>query len=1039
MATALLRNPHLLVLVIVILFVGGANALRSLPRLEDPRLTNRNPLVLTFLPGASAEQVEAQVTEPLERELREIAEVKKIESTSSLGVSSIAIELADDIVDPTPALADLRSALDRGERKLPTAATRPWLDDQRGAAAYGLIVAVRWRASSTPDLALLDRYAAELADRLRRIDGTEIVRVHGDVDERVLVEPEPGELSARGLGLDRLAAMLAAADTKLPAGSLRLGASDPLVAVAGEFATLDRVRSVPIATADAATTELGAIATVRRGHVTPTVALATVDGERGTLVGARMQADRLADAWSAAARREIAALAHELDGTVALDVVFDQSTYTNARLASLAWNLVLGALLIWLVVAALMGSRIGTLVAATLPLAAAAILLAMQLLSVPLHQMSLFGLLVAMGLLIDNAIVVCDTVADLRRHGHAPADAVSLASRTLAMPLFASTLTTVLSFAPILLLQGNVGEFVGTIGTTVVLSLTVSLVLSLTVVTALAGWLPLPATADAPSPTIDDANAPTRGFGRLMAHLRRPRLLLLATLLPPVLGFAVTPTLRDQFFPAADRDQFQVEIWAEGGASLQQTTALMQRADAVLRREPQVTQTFWVAGQSVPSVYYNQLLEQDDAPFYAQGVVVARDVQSAKELVRRAERELPALLPEAHVVVRPFMQGPPIAAPVVLRLVGDELARLIDGGDAVRAVMAATPGVLHTRASIPAALPAAELRFDEPALRQLGLSTEQAAQQLRAQLGGMPAGEVLEGTERIPVLVQGPLAERTDPARLLSATLVAAGPPATTATAAVNGPKALEMPVAAVADLAVAPRIPAITRRNGERCNELLGFVGADTLPIEVLALVQANLRASGFTPPPGTRLELGGDAEESAAAAEQLVRYVPLLATVTMATLILAFRSLAIALLLGVVGVLSAGYGLLSLWLGGYPLGFNPLIGLAGLVGVTFNDSIVVLAAIRADAVARTGDAAAMARVIRGCMRHVWATTLTTAVGFVPFVVFSGGDFWPPLAVVIAGGVLGATPLALVFVPQAYAWLVRRLPSLVREVEVQS
>lgn len=1027
MATALLRNPHLLVLVVVILFVGGANALRSLPRLEDPRLTNRNPLVLTFLPGASAEQVEAQVTEPIERELREIAEVKKIESTSSLGVSSIAIELADDVADPTPVLADLRSALDRSERRLPASATRPWLDDQRGAAAYGLIVALRWRAGATPDLALLDRYAAELADRLRRIDGTEIVRVHGDVDERVLVEPEPGELSALGLGLDRLADMLAAADTKLPAGSLRLGASDPLVAVAGEFATLDRVRSVPIASAGARTTEVGAIATVRRGHVTPTVAMATVDGERCTLVGARMQADRLADAWSAAARGEVAALANELDGTVALDVVFDQSTYTDARLANLAWNLVLGALLIWLVVAALMGRRIGTLVAATLPLAAAAILLAMQLLGVPLHQMSLFGLLVAMGLLIDNAIVVCDTVADLRRHGHSAAVAVATTSRTLALPLFASTLTTVLSFAPILLLQGNVGEFVGTIGTTVVLSLTVSLALSLTVVTALAGLLPLPATAPALQPTTGNTIAPS-GSRSLVAHLRRPRLLLLATLLPPALGFVMAPTLRDQFFPAADRDQFQVEIWAEGGASLQQTTTLMQRADAALRREPQVAQTFWVAGQSVPSVYYNQLLEQDDAPFYAQGVVVARDVQSANELVRRAERELPVLLPEAHVVVRPFMQGPPIAAPVALRLVGDELARLIEGGDAVRAVMAATQGVLHTRASIPAALPTAELRFDEAALRQLGLSTGEAAQQLRAQLGGMPAGEVLEGTERIPVLVEGPIDERGDPARLASATLVTAGPTA---------PR--ETPVAAVAEFAVAARLPAITRRNGERCNELLGFVGADTLPIEVLANVQANLRTSGFTAPPGTRLELGGDAEESAAAAEQLVRYVPLLATVTMATLILAFRSLAIALLLGVVGVLSAGYGLLSLWIAGYPLGFNPLIGLAGLVGVTFNDSIVVLAAIRADAVARTGDPAAMARVIRGCLRHVLATTLTTAVGFVPFVVFSGGDFWPPLAVVIAGGVIGATPLALVFVPQVYAWLVRRLPSLAREAEVLS
>jgi multidrug efflux pump subunit AcrB len=296
----------------------------------------------------------------------------------------------------------------------------------------------------------------------------------------------------------------------------------------------------------------------------------------------------------------------------------------------------------------------------------------------------------------------------------------------------------------------------------------------------------------------------------------------------------------------------------------------------------------------------------------------------AAELARawRAERELPELVPEAHVVVRPFVQGPPIAAPVVLRLVGDELERLVTTGASVRAAMAATPGVLHTRASIPEALPAVELRFDEAALRAVGLSAEQAARQLRAQLEGLPAGEVLEGTERIPVVVRSAHSERDDGARLLATTIVAGA-----------GGDVVEIPVAAVADLAVTTRIPTITRRNGERCNELLGFVGADALPIEVLADVQTQLRERGFQPPPGLRLELGGDAEESDAAAAHLLRYVPRLAPITMATLVLAFRSVVIALLLAVVGCLSAGYGLLSLWLGGYPLGFNPLIGLAGLV----------------------------------------------------------------------------------------------------------
>lgn len=1027
MAAALLRNPHLLVLVVLVLLVGGGVALTTMPRLEDPRLTNRNPLVLTFLPGADPEQVEAQVTEPLERALREVDEVKLIESTSSLGVSSIAIELADRVRDTAPVLADLRSALDRVERELPPGATRPWLDDQRGAAAYGVVVALRWRSDAPPELGVLSRYADELADRLRNLPGTELVRVHGDVDEQVLVEIDPDELAARGIGADRLVAALAAADTRLPAGSLRGGAQDLVVSVDGAFDTLTRVREVPLAADGGRVAVVGDVATVRRGQQEPPLAIATVDGERCVLVGARMLTDRIADEWSAAVRAAVADLGREVEGNARLDVVFDQGRYTNVRLAGLAQNLVLGALLIWLVVALIMGWRAGTLVAATLPLAAAGILLVLQVLGVPLHQISVFGLLVAMGLLIDNAIVVTDDVTDLRRHGHAPVDAVARATRHLAVPLFASTLTTALSFAPILLLEGNVGEFVGTIATAVIVSIAVSLLLALSVVAALAGLLPLPATAtEAPAAAPSTGSAPPRGWlARALAHATPARLLFL-TLAPPVLGFALVPTLRQQFFPAADRDQFQVEVWANGNTSVARTQELVARLDAALRAEPDVDGTLWVAGQSMPSVYYNQIMQLDDAPFYAQGVVVARDAQAAKRLVHRAEAELPAIAPEAQIVVRPFAQGPPVDAPVILRLVGRDLQQLVAVGDEVRAAMVEVPGMLHTRATIPSPLPQAELRFDEAALRAVGLAAGDAAAQVRVQLDGAAGGELIEGTRRVPVVVRGPAAGRRDGAALAAARLVAPG----------TGDS---LPLAAMASLAVAPRTVSITRRNGERCNELFGFVDADTLPIEAVGDVLRRLEQRGFRPPAGMRLELGGDAEQSGEAAAQLVRYVPLLVTVIVATLVLSFRSAWLAALLALVGVLSAGYGLLALWLSGYPLGFNPLIGLAGLVGVTFNDSIVVLAAIRGDAQARAGDAAAIARVVRGCWRHVWATTLTTAVGFVPLLLFSGGDFWPPLAVVIAGGVLGATPLGLVFVPAAYRRIVRWVPALLASSTAQA
>ena len=217
-----------------------------------------------------------------------------------------------------------------------------------------------------------------------------------------------------------------------------------------------------------------------------------------------------------------------------------------------------------------------------------------------------------------------------------------------------------------------------------------------------------------------------------------------------------------------------------------------------------------------------------------------------------------------------------------------------------------------------------------------------------------------------------------------------------------------------------------MTRKDGRRCNVIEGYVTNDALPIAVTADVLAELAADGFAPPPGYSLESGGDSEEEGEAVAKLARYLPVLLTLTAATLILAFRSVALAALLGAVGLLSVFLGLLATWACGFPLSFNTILGTLGLVGVALNDSIVVLAALRDSADSRAGDADAVAREVRGCTRHVLATTLTTAGGFLPLIL-SGGDFWPPLAVVIAGGVLGATLLALVFVPAGYVLLVRR------------
>jgi multidrug efflux pump subunit AcrB len=237
------------------------------------------------------------------------------------------------------------------------------------------------------------------------------------------------------------------------------------------------------------------------------------------------------------------------------------------------------------------------------------------------------------------------------------------------------------------------------------------------------------------------------------------------------------------------------------------------------------------------------------------------------------------------------------------------------------------------------------------------------------------------------------------------------------------------IPATALGELNLEPELAGITRRNGERVNLVHGFVRQGALPIEVTRAVQAQLAAGAVEVPPGYRIEVAGDSAEQQRAVGQLLAYVPVLATLMVAALVLTFRSFALAGLIGLVAVFSVGLGMLSLWASGYPLGFNPIIGSAGLIGVAINGSIVVLAAIRAHPAARAGDPDAIVAETMAAGRHILSTTLTTVAGFIPLLVLSGGEFWPPLAVVIAGGVGLSVLLSLLLTPTAYRVVGRSRP----------
>lgn len=1033
-------NRYLLVLGLVTILLAGYSALNNMPRIEDPRITNRYPRVVTFLPGASAERVEALVTDRIEDSLRELSEIKEIRSTSRAGVSVVQMELQDYIGpgENQQVFSKMRDRLNDVAAELPAGATAPDFNDKNSAVAFSMVASIAWSNGAEPSLGVMNRLAEELADRFRGLGGTDNVRIYGEPSEEVSVSLDGGELSSLGLTVAQVARRIAQADTKLPAGALRSPDRDLYIEVDGEFSSVERLRSIPLIHGrDGGVVTVGDIADVRKGFRDPPFDLAYTDGRRSILVATQTRRDIRLDQWAIDARDMIRQFSLENGAGVDIDVVFDQSIYTEERLSTLSGNLLAGAGLVMLVVFAGMGWRAAIIVGSSLPLSASLTVFGLSLAGQQIHQMSIFGMIIAIGLLIDNAIVMTDEVKKKLDLGEDRTEAVRKALSHLFVPLLASTLTTILGFMPVFLLPGAMGDFVGPIAISVVLALTASFFISISIIPALAGLALRRHVEGTERHWWVDGICSKRMksiYQRfLSAVLARPGVAIPATLVLPLLGFVLASTLGQQFFPPADRDQFEIEIWMSSDASIGRTAALTREIEAAVRGYEPVKQVNWLIGGSYPTIYYNRIMKQEGNNAYAHGMVYTNTVQGAKELTTILPQVLSDGFPEARVVVSPFAQGPPVDAPVGFRIEGPNTAVLKERGDELRRIMHSVPGIVATRASVTGGQAKLNFAADEVAAGQMGLSLTEIAAQMQTDLEGEVGGSLLEDVEELPVRVRLRSDDRNSAASIASLSLVA------------EPGSGRFIPASSLGSVELSPEASSISRLDGIRNNDVLGYISRDALAIDVTNAVMQRVASEGFTVPPGYRFEIAGDSEQQSDALGDLLTYLPILLMLMVGTIVLSFRSNRLALLIGVVAVLSVGLGMLALWLGGYARGFNAIIGSVGLVGVAINGTIVVLAAIRANAESRAGDIDAIVRETIGATRHIVSTTATTVGGFIPLLLFTGGDFWPPLAIVIAGGVGFSITLSLVFTPSVYYWLYRlrspvtKRPALVRLREVLS
>jgi multidrug efflux pump subunit AcrB len=1034
--TLFYRNPRLTLLAIGLILVAGFSSFRTLPRQEDPTLSRRFGTVVTFYPGASALRVESLVTEKLEIELQELHEIETLESVSRTGVSTIQVELADRYSgsEVDEVWSKVRDRLAAAEATLPDGATVPDFED-RTSTATTLITALTWEQDDAPQVDILSRLGEELAIRLRNLPGTKEIKIYGEAEEEIRVTIDPAVLAGANLTAAEVSRAIAAADSKVPAGQLRNETADLLIEVSGELDSIERVRGIPLRQQTAGRfLRVGDIAKVSKTVREPPATVALIDGRVGVTVAATMEPNRRVDLWSERARAVVEQFRAELPRGIGFGPIFDQSSYASERLRSLVGNLMLGSVIVVAVLFVTMGARSALIVSSALPLTVAMVLAQLQLLGVPLHQTSVTGLIIALGLLIDNAIVVVDDFNGERQKGASPGKAVSRAVRHLFVPLLASTLTTVLAFLPIVLMPGGAGEFVGPISIGVGLSVTSSFLLSMTVVPALAGYF------GAADPTPPGMHWWRQGFSHprllalyrrsLDAVLRRPSLGVAVSVVLPMLGFALATTLSEQFFPANDRDQFQLQLVLAPHASIEETRANVERARELMHAHEAVLESHWFLGESAPRVFYNMFNVEEGMANYAGGFATTHSAAVTKALLPGLQAELMAAFPNARVLAVPFEQGPPFEAPIEMRIVGPEIGELRRLGDEVRAILGESRGVTYTVAKLQGGEPKLMLRTDEEAARLAGLRLVDIADQLNASLEGAVGGSVVEANEEIPVRVRVGSEARSEVTDLVAAHVLPSLRRDDAADDEVPG-----IPLRALARVELVPEVAGITRRDGERSNTVQAFLVPYALIAESLDDFRERLDASGFELPQGYELQIGGESERRSEALGKLVAFALPLFVLMAGSIILSFNSFRMAGIIGTVGFLSIGLALFGVWLFGHSLGFLAIVGTMGLVGLAINGAIVVLSALRASYEAMRGDTAAIRDVVVAATRHILATTLTTIGGFLPLIV-AGGSFWPPLATAIAGGVTGSAILVLYLVPSLFRWWVaaeagRESPSL--------
>lgn len=997
------RERSITLFLIIAIVTTGLFAFLKLGRAEDPSFTVKVMTFYTVWPGATAQEMQDQVAEPLEKRMQELKWYERSETFTRPGLAFTTVTLLDQT--PPEAVQEefyqARKKLGDEKMRLPQGAVGPFINDEYSDVSFALYAL---KAHGEPPRMLV-RKAEELRQRLLHVPGVKKINIIGERPEKIFVKFSYERLANLGVSARDIFAALNNQNVVTPGGSIETQGPSVVIRLDGAFDDLEKIGATPIAAAGRSL-KLSDIAEVSRGYEDPASFLLRSDGEPAIMLGVVMKDRYNGLDLGEALGQEAHAIQQEMPLGMTFTKVTDQSANIRESYDEFMLKFFVALVVVVAVSVLSLGWRVGIVVAAAVPLTLAAVFIIMLISGRDFDRITLGALILALGLLVDDAIIVIETMVVKMEEGFDRIHASAQAWVTTAAPRLAGALVTAIALMPVGFAQSSAGEYAGNIFWVVMFALLCSWCVA-GAFTPYLGVKLLPKIAPIEGGHAAIYGTPNyrrlRGFvGRMVEHRKKVVLAVVAVFLIAFFGMGF---VKQQFFPISDRPEVLLEVQLPQGTSINETSSAVEKVETWLKQQPESKVVTSYIGAGAPRFYLAMSPELPN-PSFAKIVILTGNEKERESLIHKARRAAAdGLAPEARIRLTYLVFGPYSRFPVAFRVMGPQEEKVREIAGKLQTIMQNNKSMRQVNTDWGERVPSMHFVLDQDRLTAIGLSSQDAAQQLQFLLTGATVTQVREDIRSVDVIARSAGPERLDPAKLHAFTL--------------TGSAGQRVPLDQIGKLEVRQENPIIQRRDRLTTITVQGDIDDALQPPDVAMQIIKEMQPLVDSLPSGYKIETGAALEEAGKANTALAAVFPVMLILMMIVIIFQVRSISAMLMVLLTAPLALVGVVPTLLLFNQPFGFNTILGIIALAGIIMRNTLILIGQIHFNEHEgmRPYDAVVEATVQRA--RPVILTALAAVLAFVP-LTFS--VFWGSLAYTLIGGTIGGTVLTLIFLPALYA-----------------